>query len=57
LPYRFSHLSEALRDWMTATPHGFEIPFTLDIPGGLVGEDKVTPSNRRWPAPIRFSSG
>jgi hypothetical protein len=27
--------------------HGFEIPFTLDIPAAIVG-DKVTPTDKIW---------
>lgn len=32
------------------TLHGFEIPFTIDVPGGLVGEQKVTPGDRAMAA-------
>nr|WP_174826571.1 carboxylesterase family protein [Rhizobium ruizarguesonis] len=44
--YRFSYVAEALRNdpaWK-GTPHGFEIPFTLNIPDALV-KDKVTPAD------------
>ncbi|MBY3296264.1 carboxylesterase family protein, partial [Rhizobium laguerreae] len=44
--YRFSYVAEALRTdpaWK-GTLHGFEIPFTLNIPDALV-KDKVTPAD------------
>ena len=28
------------------TLHGFEIPFTMDIPEGIVGADKVIPTDK-----------
>ncbi|QWW69955.1 carboxylesterase/lipase family protein [Rhizobium sp. WYJ-E13] len=49
--YRFSYVAEALRNdpkWK-GTLHGFEIPYTFDIPAALV-KDKVTPSDRAMAA-------
>jgi len=43
--YRFAYVSEAQRGQNMGTLHGFEIPFTLDVPAALVG-DKVTPTDR-----------
>ena len=43
--YRFGYLNEAARGKLMGTPHGFEIPFTLDAPAALVGE-KVTPTDK-----------
>ena len=42
--YRFSYVNEAVRAQVPGTPHGFEIPFTLDLPAALVG-DRVTPAD------------
>jgi para-nitrobenzyl esterase len=45
--YRFSYVAEALRGdpkWK-GTLHGFEIPYTFDIPAALV-KDKVTPADK-----------
>ncbi len=44
--YRFSYVAEALRNDPTwkGTLHGFEIPYTLNIPNALV-KDKVTPAD------------
>ena len=45
--YRFSYVAEALRNdpkWK-GTLHGFEIPYTFDIPGAVV-KDKVTAADR-----------
>ena len=44
--YRFAYVNEAARGKIMGTQHGFEIPFTLDIPGALVagkatGTDKM----------------
>jgi para-nitrobenzyl esterase len=44
--YRFAYVSEAQRATNAGTLHGFEIPFTLDLPGAIVGADKVTPADR-----------
>ncbi|NKL80687.1 carboxylesterase family protein [Rhizobium leguminosarum] len=44
--YRFSYVAEALRNdpaWK-GTLHGFEIPYTFNIPNALV-KDKVTPAD------------
>ncbi|MEJ8821038.1 carboxylesterase family protein [Variovorax humicola] len=43
--YRFAYVSQAQRAKNMGTLHGFEIPFTLDIPGALVG-DKVTATDK-----------
>jgi para-nitrobenzyl esterase len=43
--YRFAYVSEALRGRTMGTLHGYEIPFTIDVPQGLVG-DKVTPTDK-----------
>jgi para-nitrobenzyl esterase len=43
--YRFSYVAESQRGTLKGTPHGFEIPYTFDIPGALVG-DKVTAADR-----------
>jgi para-nitrobenzyl esterase len=43
--YRFAYVSEAQRGQLMGTVHGFEIPFTLDIPAAIVG-DKVTPTDK-----------
>jgi para-nitrobenzyl esterase len=42
--YRFAYVSEWQRRKLMGTPHGFEIPFTLDVPGATVGE-KVIPAD------------
>jgi para-nitrobenzyl esterase len=42
--YRFAYVSESQRGTLMGTLHGFEIPFTLDVPGAMVGE-KVTPTD------------
>ncbi|MGO7895725.1 carboxylesterase family protein, partial [Rhizobium leguminosarum] len=44
--YRFSYVAEALRNDPTwkGTLHGFEIPYTLNVPDALV-KDKVTPAD------------
>ena len=39
--YRFAYVSEAQRGENMGTLHGFEIPFTMNVPGTLVG-DKIT---------------
>jgi para-nitrobenzyl esterase len=43
--YRFEYVSESQRGKIIGTLHGFEIPFTFDLPGALVG-DKVTPNDK-----------
>jgi len=43
--YRFAYVSESQRGKLMGTVHGFEVPFTLDVPAALVG-DKVTPTDR-----------
>ena len=43
--YRFAYVNEAARGKIMGTQHGFEIPFTLDIPGALV-QGKATPPDR-----------
>lgn len=42
--YRFAYVSEAQRGQLMGTIHGFEIPFTLDLPSAIVKE-KVTPND------------
>ena len=44
--YRFAYVSEAQRGKNMGTLHGFEIPFTMDVPAALVGADKVTPTDK-----------
>jgi len=44
--YRFSYVAESQRGALKGTLHGFEIPYTFNIPGVLVGADKVTPNDR-----------
>lgn len=39
--YRFAYVLEAQRGKFMGTPHGFEIPLTMDVPGALV-RDKAT---------------
>lgn len=43
--YRFAYVNEAARGKLMGAQHGYEIPFTLDIPSALVG-DKVTPTDK-----------
>ena len=43
--YRFAYVSQAQRGKNMGTLHGFEIPFTMNIPSALVG-DKVTPTDK-----------
>jgi para-nitrobenzyl esterase len=43
--YRFSYVAESERDKLKGTMHGFEIPYTFDIPAALVG-DKVTDADK-----------
>ncbi len=43
--YRFAYVNEAARGKLMGAQHGYEIPFTLDFPGALVG-DKVTPTDK-----------
>jgi len=43
--YRFAYVSQAQRGKNMGTLHGFEIPFTMDIPATMVG-DKVTPTDK-----------
>jgi len=42
--YRFAYVSEAQRGQPMGTLHGFEIPFTLDIPGALVATRSPQPT-------------
>jgi para-nitrobenzyl esterase len=44
--YRFAYVSQAQRGQLMGTMHAFEIPFTLNIPGVLVGADRVTPTDK-----------
>jgi carboxylesterase type B len=43
--YRFSYVPESQRDKLKGTMHGFEIPYTFDIPAALVG-DQVTAADK-----------
>jgi para-nitrobenzyl esterase len=43
--YRFGYVSQAQRGTNMGTLHGFEIPFTLNLPGALVGA-KVTAADK-----------
>jgi para-nitrobenzyl esterase len=43
--YRFAYVSQAQRGQLMGTMHGFEIPFTLDIPAAIV-RDKVNPTDK-----------
>jgi len=43
--YRFAYVPEAQRGTNMGTLHGFEIPFTIDIPDAMVGA-KVTPTDK-----------
>ena len=43
--YRFAYVSQAQRGRNVGTLHGFEIPFTMNIPSAVVG-DKVTPTDK-----------
>ena len=43
--YRFEYVSEAFRGGVMGALHGFEIPFTLNVPAALVGQ-KVTPTDK-----------
>jgi para-nitrobenzyl esterase len=43
--YRFAYVSQAQRATNMGTLHGFEIPFTTNIPSALVG-DKVTATDK-----------
>ncbi len=45
--YRFSYVAESQRKALKGTLHGFEIPYTMNIPAGIVGPDKVTDADRR----------
>jgi para-nitrobenzyl esterase len=47
--YRFAYVSEAQRGQLMGTLHGYEIPFTIDVPQALVG-DKVTASDQAMAA-------
>jgi para-nitrobenzyl esterase len=44
--YRFSYVAGAMRSKLKGTPHGFEIPYTLDVPSAIVGKDAVTVADR-----------
>lgn len=43
--YRFGYVSESQRGKLMGTPHGLEIPFTMNLPAALV-KDKVTPTDK-----------
>lgn len=44
--YRFGYVSEAMRGRNMGVLHGFEIPFVMNLPGALVGPDKVSATDR-----------
>ena len=48
--YRFSYVAESARDEQLGALHGFEIPYTFNIPAALVGEDAVTADDRAMAA-------
>jgi para-nitrobenzyl esterase len=43
--YRFAYVSEAQRGQLMGALHGFEIPFTMNIPAALTGE-KTAPTDK-----------
>ncbi len=43
--YRFAYVSESQRGTLVGALHGFEIPFTLNVPAAMVKE-KVTPTDK-----------
>jgi len=43
--YRFSYVAESQRDKLKGTLHGFEIPYTFDLPTAIV-RDKVTAADK-----------
>jgi para-nitrobenzyl esterase len=47
--YRFSYVAESQRATLRGTLHGYEIPYTFDIPDALVG-DKVTIADKAMAA-------
>jgi para-nitrobenzyl esterase len=47
--YRFSYVAESARKQLKGTLHGFEIPYTFDIPAALV-RDKVTADDKKMGA-------
>jgi para-nitrobenzyl esterase len=47
--YRFAYVSEAQRATNMGTLHGFEIPFTMNIPAAMV-KDKVTSTDEQMAA-------
>jgi para-nitrobenzyl esterase len=40
--YRFSYVAAAQRSKLPGTPHGMEIPFTLNVPAAVIGAANVT---------------
>jgi para-nitrobenzyl esterase len=44
--YRFAYVAEAQRGQNMGALHGYEIPFALNVPAALVGQAKVTPTDR-----------
>ncbi len=40
--YRFSYVSTVQRSKLPGTPHGMEIPFTLNVPAAVIGAANVT---------------
>jgi len=44
--YRFAYVAEAQRGQHMGTLHGYEIPFALNAPAALVGQAKVTATDR-----------
>jgi para-nitrobenzyl esterase len=43
--YRFAYVAESQRGKLMGAMHGFEIPYTFNLPAALVG-DKVTPTDK-----------
>ncbi len=43
--YRFAYVGESQRGKLMGAPHGFEIPYTFDLPAAVLG-DKATPTDK-----------
>jgi len=43
--YRFSYVAETQRGGLKGALHGFEIPYTFNLPAALVGADNVMPDD------------
>lgn len=44
--YRFDYVPVVQQQTLPGTPHGMEIPFTLNLPGAIIGADNVTESDQ-----------